>query len=318
MNCDWVKANIVLYVYDELADDARFELEQHVRRCMECAAELDLASGFRTTVSALPVVEPSPNLLTASRLRLQEALETTEQHRGWRRLVLEPAKWLPQLKLAPALVALIFLVGFGAGMGASYRLTGGGSPIPGISGNPASAAGVATSAAEASIMGITAINQQPGSKHVDVRYEALVPQSVSGSIDDPRIQQLLLFAARNNANSGVRMDSVDLLTQKPEDEQVREALVYALRYDSNPGVRLKSLEGLGPYVKGDIRVRDAVLDALMNDRNPGVRTEAIQMLRSVRADASVREVLQHLAGQDQNLSIRNLSRSVLASTPPID
>ena len=33
MNCDLVKQNIVFYVYDELADDARYEMEQHLGRC---------------------------------------------------------------------------------------------------------------------------------------------------------------------------------------------------------------------------------------------------------------------------------------------
>ena len=32
MNCDWVKQNITLYIYDELPDDARHELEQHTER----------------------------------------------------------------------------------------------------------------------------------------------------------------------------------------------------------------------------------------------------------------------------------------------
>ena len=91
---------------------------------------------------------------------------------------------------------------------------------------------------------------------------------------------MLLFATRNNYNSGVRMDSVDLLTQTPNDAHVREALLYALRYDSNPGVRLKALEGLGSYVKDDVRVRDAVLEALMNDSNPGLRAQALHLARA--------------------------------------
>ena len=33
MNCDWVQENICLYLYKELADDERHELEQHLRRC---------------------------------------------------------------------------------------------------------------------------------------------------------------------------------------------------------------------------------------------------------------------------------------------
>jgi anti-sigma factor RsiW len=40
MKCEWVRENIVLQVYGELADDARHELEQHVARCADCAAEL--------------------------------------------------------------------------------------------------------------------------------------------------------------------------------------------------------------------------------------------------------------------------------------
>jgi hypothetical protein len=313
MNCEWVKANVTLYVYDELADDARYELEQHVERCGECAAELHELRQFKTTMSAVPVPEPSPNLLAASRMRLQEALETAEPHQGWRRWVLEPAVWLRQIKLAPAAAALLFIVGFGAGIGVTVRVIGNRVPPSGdgIGQKP-------QPSIEASVLGIRGITQQPGSSKVDIKYDTVVPQTATGSLDDPRIQQLLLFAARNNTNSGVRVDSVDLLAQKPEDERVRQALIYALQFDENPGVRLKALEGLAPYVKGDVRARDAVLQALMNDRNPGVRTEAIQILKPVRADASVRQVLEHLAEQDQNNSIRNLSRSVLASTPQFD
>ena len=32
MNCDWVKQNVALYVYEELPDDQRHELERHIER----------------------------------------------------------------------------------------------------------------------------------------------------------------------------------------------------------------------------------------------------------------------------------------------
>jgi hypothetical protein len=128
----------------------------------------------------------------------------------------------------------------------------------------------------------------------------------------------LLFAARNNYNSGVRMDSVDLLSQEPNNMHVREALIYALRYDSNPGVRLKALDGLGPYVKSDPRVRDAMLETLVQDANPGARTEALHLLEPVRADSSVRLVLQKLAQSDQNQYIRSQARIMLAQLPEFD
>ena len=114
------------------------------------------------------------------------------------------------------------------------------------------------------------------------------------------------------------MDSVDLLTQEPNNTHVREALIYALRYDSNPGVRLKALDGLGAYVKSDPRVRDALLEALVQDSNPGARTEALRLLQPVRADSSVRSVLQKLAQSDQNQYIRSQARLMLAQLPEFD
>ena len=171
---------------------------------------------------------------------------------------------------------------------------------------------------QASISGIRSVVQEPGSNQVTVKYDTVHTEEVQGSLNDQRIQQLLLFAARNNYSSGVRMDSVDLLMQKPDDTRVREALIYSLRYDTNPGVRLKAIEGLGSYVKEDTRVRDAVLNALMTDNNPGVRTQALLLLQPVKADSSVRAALQHLAETDQNQYIRSQARTVLAQLPEID
>ncbi|HLK32359.1 MAG TPA: HEAT repeat domain-containing protein [Terriglobales bacterium] len=311
MKCDWVKANLLLYIYDELLDDARYELEQHVARCSECAAELAGLRQFKTSMSVVPVQDPTPNLLTASRMRLQEALESAEQPRFWQRWTFDLAAVFSRSRFSPALASIIFIVGFAAGIGSTYKIVSGNSPQVATVSAPAAPA-------EASVSGIRTINQIPGSNKVEIKYDTVTTQSAEGSLNDARIQQLLLFAARNNYNSGVRLDSVDLLSQQPQDQRIREALIYALRYDSNPGVRLKALNSLGAYVRQDVRVRDAVLEALMNDANPGVRTEAIHLLEPVRADSSVREVLQHLARQDKNAYIRTESRAVLAEMPEID
>lgn len=311
MKCEWVRENILLHIYNELPDDARYELEQHLARCTDCAAELKASRQFHTTISQFPVEEPSPNLVAASRMRLQEALETAEQGGFWRRLIFDPAAWLHQVRFSPALAAMILIVGFAGGIGTAYQVLKGAS-------TDSNQAAIPGPVAESSITGIRSISQEPGSNRINIKYDTVSTLETQGSLNDQRIQQLLLFAARNNYNSGVRMDSVDLLTQKPNDIRVREALLYALRYDSNPGVRLKALEGLGPYVKDDVRVRDAVLEALMNDSNPGLRTQALHLLEPCRADSSVRVVLQKLAENDQNPYIRSQARNELAQLPEID
>ena len=309
MKCEWVQQNVLLYVYDELPDDARHELEQHVLRCKDCAAELDSVKEFRADFAQFPMREPNASFLAASRMRLQEALESAEQVGWWSRLIFDPVHWLNQVRFAPALAAAIFIVGIAGGIGATYKMIK--APTDIIS-TPATPASLAT------ISGISSIAQQPGSKQVTIKYETVAPQEAHGSLGDPNIQQLLLYAARNNFNAGVRMDSVDLLTQQPNNLHVREALLYALRYDSNAGVRLKALDSLGPYVKDDVQVRDSILESLMSDANPGIRIEALRLLVPVRADSSVRIVLQRLATKDENRYIRSQARTLVAQLPEMN
>src|SRR6059036_1168900 len=311
MKCEWVQENILLYVYNELPDDARYELEQHVTRCTDCAAELKATRQFHATLSKHPVEEPSPNVLTSSRMSLKEALETAEQGGWWQRFIFEPAAWLRQIQFSPALAAVIFIIGFAGGIGATYKMIKGTQP-------EIARDVVPTPATESSVTGIQSVSQEPGSNQISIKYQTVSTQEAQGSLNDQRIQQLLLFAARNNYNSGVRMDSVDLLTQKPDDTHVREVLMYGLRYDANPGVRLKALGALGPYVKNDVRVRDAVLESLVNDSNAGLRIQALHLLEPVSADSSVRVVLQKLAQNDQSPYIRTQARGVLAQLPEID
>jgi len=310
MKCEWVRENITLQVYGELADDARHELEQHVARCADCAAELKAEQEFLALLSHTPEAEPTPNLLAASRMRLQEALETAEQGRFWHRLAFDPTNWLRQVRFSPALASVILMLGFAGGVGTSYKV---------LVHQPQTPTAIATpTPAEASITGIRSITQEPGTNQIDIKYHTVSTLETQGSMNDQRIQQLLLFAARNNYNSGVRMDSVDLLTKKPDVSQVRDALIYALRYDTNPGVRLKALDGLGSFVKDDVRVRDVVLEALVNDSNPGVRTEALRLIEPVKADGSVRGVLITLASKDQSQYIKSQARTMLAQLPEID
>jgi HEAT repeats/Putative zinc-finger len=316
MKCDWVRQNILFYVYNELEDDARYEVEQHLGRCPECATELKATRKFHATLSQLTVAEPTPNLVASSRMRLQEALETARQGGFWQRVIFEPGTWLRQIRMSPALAAVIFMVGFGGGIGATYNFFVNRTDTTqvGQNGQDKQQAPVEAS----TVTGIRSIIQEPGSNQVNIKYDTVSTQEAQGSLNDQRIQQLLLFAARNNYNSGVRMDSVDLLTQAPNETNVREALLYALRNDSNPGVRLKALEGLSGFVKQDPRVRDAVLQSLISDANAGVRMQALRLVEPMKADSSVRSVLTRLAAADQNVSIRSQARTMVRQMPEMD
>ena len=316
MNCEWIKENSVLYAYDELPDDQRHEFERHVATCSRCEQEIENVRAFLGAMkTGAPVAEPSPNFLTASRMRLQESLEHAEQSPGLGRFTFDVAGWFHQLKLNPALVAMLLIFGFVGGSVATFMTRSGGGEKLGQGGGVVT--GNIAGNQPVSIADIKGITQDPTTNKVQIQYTTLVPAEAEGSVDDPNIQRLLLYASRARDNSGVRMDSVDVLTKNGDNDRIREALIFSLRYDKNPGVRLKALEGLKNYVKTDRRVRDVMLEALVRDDNSGVRVAAIQSLQPVMADTSVRATLQDLADRDSNKYIRYESQRALATAPEI-
>src|SRR6266496_2012629 len=181
MKCEWVRENIVLQVYGELADDARFEFEQHVARCTDCAAELKAEQDFHALMSQDRLADPTPNLLAASRMRLQEALETAQQGTFWSRLPFDPAHWLRQVRFSPALASAILILGFAGGVGASYKLYGS-RPVSN-SGTTAINTPAAPSS-EAAIAGIDSITPVPGTDQVSIKYNTLPTQEKQGSLSD--------------------------------------------------------------------------------------------------------------------------------------
>ena len=313
MNCQWVQQNVPLYLYHELADDARFELEQHLRRCGACARELDELRTLHQQLDAPPQSEVTPNLLASAGCNCTNGWKRQSRQAGGGICFLRPGGLA-----APD--AFFTRSGFRDFPG-RLRFRRGGNVSHGgrrAKGSHWRQSRRLAQSSEASVLGVRSIQQDPKNDRITIQYQTTKPEQVQGSLSDPGIQRLLLYAARTNQNSGVRMNSLDLLKQKPDDSRIREGLVFALRYDSNPGARLKALEAVAPYVRGDIRVRNAILEALLNDNSPGVRMGALNALKPSRADTSVRQALQQLAKDEPNPAVRKESRAIFVSTPEID
>ena len=119
---------------------------------------------------------------------------------------------------------------------------------------------------------------EPGnSGQVQIVLEETRQRVLSGDVDDDTIRTLLLRAARESSDPGVRVETMDLLKGQPQAADVKRALLHALRTDTNAGVRLKALEALRPSAD-DSESRQALAEVLLKDENPGVRTQAIDLL----------------------------------------
>lgn len=318
MRCNEIHEQIVLRHYGELDGELLLAVEEHLRDCPTCQHEMASTGLMLQEADTLPMLDPSPNLLAQSRVRLDEALDALGPRGPLEQLRSHFFRWIGNVQSAPALATLLVGVGFLTGS-LVHRQPPPAKPGPVVLLDP-------THGAIANVSGIV---QTPNSELVQVKYNRIVPESVEGSLDDPQIRELLLMGMRAGTNSDVRADSVSLLanecreghrcggTPKDDPASLRGALMVSLRYDKDPGVRVKALEGLQHYVGQDQRVRDAMLEALLHDGSANVRKRAIAMLEPVQSDSSVRQVLRTVSAQDDNPYIRTASYQALQSADGI-
>ena len=319
MKCQSARDCIVLLNYGELPDELAGVLEQHLLSCEDCREELEAFQSFEERLATMPVLEPSPNLLAQSRMRLDDALDMIPPHGFLTQLRTNFYRWLGNIQSAPALATLLLGVGFLTGnFTHRYQVARAPKTPPVVTVNHP---------AEGVIANVTGIVQTPNSEMVEVKYNRIVPESMEGSLDSPEIRNLLLVGTNAAATDKVRMSSVALLTDEckaghecqpsADGKGILHTLMVSLRYDQDASVRMKALDGLQKYVGQDQHVRDAVLEAVMHDPDAEVRKTAIGLLEPVQSDSSVRQVLRTVAAQDVNPYIRTASYNALQSSDDI-
>jgi hypothetical protein len=314
--CEAAQQDIALAVYGELPDDASHRLEHHLAECGHCQQELEAVQGLRQAMSLYPMEDPSPNLLTRTRLRLEEALDAIPRSGWMTRIVDRIFNGIARVQSAPVMASAFLVVGLTAGGYAVHRVG-----LKEVAATPPIAETHPDASGEPQIGNIRQIELEPGTENVKISYNRLVPETMSGSLDSPEVRNMLLLGAQSQLNPDVRATSVSMLAgeclagHECGDGPVRDALMVSLRRDKDPAVRLRALEGLQPYVGQDRNVRNVVVNALMKDPDPKVRIKAVDLLQPVDSDSSVRTALHSVADTDENPHLRTVSRQMLSSLP---
>ncbi|MBI4891943.1 MAG: HEAT repeat domain-containing protein [Acidobacteria bacterium] len=297
MNCETARQQIVLLIYGELSFEEEEILESHLDACVECnqeRARLEKLSSFADLAES----EVPAGLLARCRRDLTAALEQERRRpslssifRGfWQKWFVNPPMWM-----RPAGALAMLAVGF---FGA--RL------LPDQS-SALSQIGV-SQGPPPTISKVRLVNPD-NSGQVLVHYDEVRPRELRGNINDDRIRRLLLAAAADPADPGLRVDSIDILKSQTSDNEVRHALLNVLRADTNSGVRLKALDALRPYAK-DPDTRKTLAQVLLSDDNPAVRTQAIDLLVQSK-EPDVAGVLQQLLQNEENGYVRSRSQKAL-------
>ena len=120
--CEAAQRDIALAVYGELPDDASHRLEHHLGECGHCRQELEAVQGLRQAMSLYPMLDPSPNLLTRTRLRLEEALDAVPRSGWMTRIVDRFFNGIARVQSAPVMASVFLILGLSAGGFAGYRM----------------------------------------------------------------------------------------------------------------------------------------------------------------------------------------------------
>ncbi len=305
----------------EVAENELTALEEHLAGCRECQAEMASTAAFYRALSLARErqPEPTPNLLARARLRLDAALDSNAHQNAAAHLLQQLSFSAGRLRAAPGLASGLLLLGLATGSYAGYHA--------GREAHNAEQGRLMVEPAPGRppiIADVSSIERAPDSEWVEVHYDRLVPDSFAGSLDDPSVRRLLVFAMQNGINPSVRTNSFDLLANEcrqghgcNDGGPIRNALLSVLRGDHKPQVRMEALEGLEPYIAEDMQVRDAVVRAMMSDTSAEVRIEAIRLLTPVEVDSSVRQALHTVASHDGDPLIRSATQQMLNGMPAV-
>ena len=298
MNCELARNQIPLLLYGELTFDEEEIIEQHLQACSSCRAEAENERKLHQLVDA-GQIEPEGFDLAHCRRRLRAAISGTGRISRWNRILDwvgvrvagRPLYTAARLAGAAALLAMGFI-------GAQYyerSLNSG-------------ALAELRSRAEPVTARVRYVEPDPAGG-VQIVVDETRQRVLTGRLEDDSIRRLLLDAARDPADPGLRAESVDILKDNCETPEVREALLYVLQHDENPGVHLKALEGLKALTR-EPATRRALAKVLLNDNNPGVRTQAIDLLVEQR-QPELAGVLQQLLRKEDNSYVRERSQRAL-------
>lgn len=308
---------IELMLYQELSELEQRETELHMADCQECRAFHEELKKFRSLLAQHKPVEITDRLLSEARQQFQSSLRDQRTKRSPLDRLADfiGESIVPQYKIAlgaAATVGLGFFLGYMAFRPGQAQEQTASVPIQAVNQSPE------VLKEEGQITNVRFIGSEAKTGEVEFTFDAVMPVHMKGSVNDPKIHQVLAHALLNEVNPGVRLRSVNAIAsetvQRP-DNDVRDVLIAAVKSDENAGVRKEALKALQKFPFDD-RIKRTLLDVLTHDANPALRITAINALASMKGaavsgDNEVLDVFKQKMKSDNNQYVRLRANSFL-------
>lgn len=310
------KECLELLLYDELTRDERSETELHLEQCSDCRTEFEELKKLHGVLAQYKPVEVTQRMLQEAREELRGVIRSEEMKTSlWDRFsdfVVDSI--MPQYKIAlggVATIAIGFFLGYVSFKSPTLPQHDDQTPLIKTAAqmNP-------VTKEEGQITNVKFIDSGMNSSEVEFTFDAVMPVHMKGSVNDPKIQQVLAHALLNEQNPGIRLRSVNAIASQQSftvDNDVKKALILALKSDENPGVKKEAMKVLQKF-PFDEQVKRAFLDVLQHEVSSALRIAAINALDSLKNKSTDREfldVLKQTTQSDNNKYIRVRTQAIL-------
>ncbi len=313
MKCKKFQELILLDHYDEINEASRKLLQKHLKQCPICAAEKAKIDDVSEMLNIREETEIDTEWLKSIRnqmiARLQVSKYRTKKFSpDWNRLFVS---WkAPAIRVAYS--TLLLVLGFSIGKFECQK--SGSSILPEFRVGqmadliePMQPVNIVKMLQEGKLRNVDL--QELPNQQVQVSFQGIKDYQLVGMPEDKGIQEVLAYIMLHEPNTGLRIKSLEKLSQQP-DSLVLQLLIYSALNDENEGVRLKAIRSLHSY-KPSNTLKKAYMKALMTDDNSAIRIEAMEGLQKMVYDEQVRDILTVAAAKDDNDYVKLLAKRAL-------
>lgn len=304
------------YYFGEINSREKIELEEHLKNCELCRMEFNSAKMLKDSLIKNELSEPGDTILEEARNELRSNLRTEGMKTG----ILEriSGKLTSSFFLTPqlAMVALSFLI---AGIIVGYFVFNSAASIHYTMENPyLDKREQAVLSGDTRISDIHFLDKNTSNGTVEFTFDAIKPMHMKGKINDPQIQNVLMYSMLNEDNPGTRLNTINLInssSQPQPDNEIKNALLSVVKFDNNQGVRWEAMKLLQKFTF-DNEMKNTMLYVLQNDSSSGMRIEAMnRLVQANKTGSKFNEgdlsVFRQKMQEDDNNYIRYQAKTVL-------
>lgn len=302
-----IKELLMFYCLNELDENQKKAVEEHLPNCPECSKELEHLRILADLIKQEKPGELDEYELQHARIKLMDKLDELENKKKSWNLIKQITEHFKLKKLNPA-------IGFVFALLIGYLF---GFITPNFINNQnktsTESLNVGNTTGSLTIDNVTFLSSNPETGDVELGYTITKQVYYKGNFEDEQTKKLIAFAVTSSKNSGLKITGINVINNQKDkqyvnDEKIKEALITAVKGDKNAGVRRQALITLGRFKPDDLII-DTYLFVLTKDNNAAIRIEAINRLTEIKSegyyiDEKTKSIISERAEKDENKLVK--------------